>query len=162
MDPIITKTEKEVFLKLKTIQERNKFIQLFWKRHDPLPETNENEFFKEYMKRVSFADLNFGRGGLKKGSQTERGHFLLLFGPPLERHIYATSSELWPLELWYYRGEQQYGLPPYFYLIFYQPQGLGEYRLYYPGVEGPERLVIPSWSKALTRKTAYQAMKAIS
>ncbi|NIO48029.1 MAG: GWxTD domain-containing protein [Candidatus Aminicenantes bacterium] len=162
VDPIITKTEKEVFLKLKTIQERNKFIQLFWKRRDPLPDTSENEFFKEYMKRVSFADLNFGRGGVKKGSQTERGHFYLLLGPPLERHIYATSSELWPLELWYYKGEQQYGLPPYFYLIFYQPHGLGEYRLYYPGVEGPEKLVIPSGAQALTRTIAYQAMKKIS
>jgi GWxTD domain-containing protein len=162
VDPIITKTEKEVFLKLKTIQERNKFIQLFWKRRDSLPETSENEFFKEYMKRVSFADLNFGRGTSKKGSQTERGHFYLLLGPPLERHIYATSSELWPLELWYYKGEQQYGLPPYFYLIFYQPHGLGEYRLYHPGVEGPEKLVIPSGTQALTRTIAYRAMKAIS
>jgi len=162
VNPIITKTEKDVFLKLKTREERNKFIQLFWKRRDPLPETSENEFLKEYMKRVSFADLNFGRGTSKKGSQTERGHFYLLLGPPLERHIYATSSELWPLELWYYKGEQAYGLPPYFYLIFYQPQGLGEYRLYYPGVEGPENLVIPSGAKALTRTTAYQAMKQLS
>ena len=162
VDPIITKTEKEVFFKLKTRQERNKFIQLFWKRRDPLPDTSENEFFKEYMKRVSYSDLNFGRGTSKKGSQTERGHFYLLLGPPLERHIYATSSELWPLELWYYKGEQEYGLPPYFYLIFYQPQGLGEYRLYYPGVEGPETLVIPSGTRALTRTTAYRAVKAIS
>jgi GWxTD domain-containing protein len=160
--PIITKMEKEVFLILKTKQERDKFIQLFWKRRDPLEETNENEFFKEYMKRIRFADLNFGRGTSRKGSQTERGHFYLLLGPPLERHIYATSSDLWPLELWYYKGEQEYGLPPYFYLIFYQPQGLGEYRLYYPGVEGPEKLVIPSRAEALTRTTAYQAIKQIS
>jgi GWxTD domain-containing protein len=162
VDPIITKTEKEVFFKLRTNQERNKFIKLFWGRRDPLPDTNENEFFKEYLKRVSFADLNFGRGTSKKGSQAERGHFYLLLGLPLERHIYATNSKFWPLELWYYKGEQEYGLPPYFYLIFYQPQGLGEYRLYYPGVEGPETLVIPSGSRALTRTTAYQAMKAIS
>jgi len=160
--PIITKTEKEVFFKLKTNQERDKFIQLFWKRRDSLPETSENEFFKEYMKRTNFADLNFGRGGLKEGSQTERGYFYLLLGPPLERHIYATSSELWPLELWYYKGEQEYGLPPYFYLIFYQPQGLGEYRLYYPGTEGPEKLVIPSGARELTRATAYKAVKKIS
>ena len=117
--PIITKTEKEVFDKLKTKQERDKFIQLFWKRRDPLEETNENEFYKEYIKRISFADFNFGRGTSKKGSQTERGYFYLLLGPPLERHVFATSSELWPLELWYYKGEQEYGLPPYFYLIFY-------------------------------------------
>jgi GWxTD domain-containing protein len=163
VSPIITKTEREVFLKLKTNQERDKFIQLFWKRHDPLPDTEQNEFYEEYMKRVKFADLNFGRESSKRGSQTERGYFYLLLGPPLEKQAYATSSEVWPLELWLYKGEQEYGLPPFFYLIFYQPEGLGEYRLYYPGVEGPEKLVIPALSsRVLNRTTAYQMIKKIS
>jgi GWxTD domain-containing protein len=163
VSPIITRTEREVFLKLKTNQERDKFIQLFWKRRDPLPDTEQNEFYEEYMKRVRFADLNFGRESSKKGSQTERGYFYLLLGPPLERQIYATSSEVWPLELWFYKGEQEYGLPPFFYLIFYQPEGLGEYRLYRPGVEGPEKLAIPALSgRVLNRTTAYQMVKKIS
>ncbi len=163
VSPIITKAEREVFLKLRTNRERDKFIRLFWLRRDPLPETRENEFFQDYMKRVHFADTNFGYGSVKKGSQTERGYFYLLLGPPLERQIYATSSELWPLELWYYKGEQQYGLPPYFYLIFYQPQGMGEYRLYQPGMEGPEKLVVPSsLGRLVTRANAYQAIKKIS
>jgi len=163
VSPIITKIEREVFLKLKTKQERDKFIRLFWRKRDPLPDTEQNEFFKEYMKRVQFADLNFGRETSRKGSQTERGYFYLLLGPPLDRQIYATSSEVWPLELWYYKGEQEYGLPPYFYLIFYQPQGLGEYRLYHPGVEGPEKLTIPAQARqALTRTYAYNTIKKIS
>ena len=161
--PIITKAEKEVFLQLKTDRERDKFIQLFWKKRDPLPDTSKNEFYQEYMERLHFADLYFGYGSPKKGSQTERGYFYLLLGPPLERNIFATHSELWPLELWYYKGEQQYGLPPYFYLIFYQDRGIGEYRLYYPGVEGPEKLLIPSLTdRTLSRSKAYQAMKKIS
>jgi len=161
--PIITKAEKQVFLQLKTDRERDKFIQLFWKKRDPLPDTNENEFYQEYMTRLRFADLYFGHASPKRGSQTERGYFYLLLGPPLERNIFATHSELWPLELWYYKGEQQYGLPSYFYLIFYQDRGIGEYRLYYPGVEGPEKLLIPSLTgRTLSRSKAYQAMKKIS
>lgn len=161
--PIITKAEKEVFLQLKTDRERGKFIQLFWKKRDPLPDTNENEFYQEYMERIHFADLYFGHGSPKRGSQTERGYFYLLLGPPLERNIFATHSELWPLELWYYKGELQYGLPSYFYLIFYQDRGIGEYRLYYPGVEGPEKLLIPSITgRTLSRSKAYQAVKKIS
>lgn len=82
VSPIITKTEKDVFLKLNTDQERDKFISLFWSRRDPMPDTRENEFYQEYMKRVRFSDINFGHASFKKGSQTERGYFYLLLGPP--------------------------------------------------------------------------------
>jgi GWxTD domain-containing protein len=163
VSPIITKIEKEVFLELEIQQDRDRFIQLFWKRRDPLPDTEENEFYKEYMKRISFADRNFGRGTVKRGSQTERGYFYLLLGPPLERQIYDTYSQVWPLELWYYQGDQKYGLPPYFYLLFYQPRGIGEYRLYSPAGEGPEKLVIPSMAgQILNRATAFGIVKSIS
>lgn len=163
VSPIITKTEKEIFFKLKTEEERNRFIQVFWKQRDPLPDTNQNEFYKEYMSRVQFADANFGHETSKRGSQTERGYFYLLLGPPLERQLYSTSSKVLPLELWYYKGEIKFGLPPYFYLIFYQPQRLGEYRLYYPGVEGPEKLTIPSlYRQSLDRSGAFQIIREIS
>jgi GWxTD domain-containing protein len=160
--PIITKIEKEIFLQLKTNEERNRFIQIFWKQRDSMPDTSENEFYKDYMGRVRFSDFNFGRQSSKRGSQTERGYYYLLLGPPLERQIFDKQSQFLPLELWYYKGEVRFGLPPYFYLIFYQPQGIGEYRLYYPG-EGPEKLVIPSYSGAtLTREQAFKALKIIS
>jgi GWxTD domain-containing protein len=163
VSPIMTKAEREVFLKLKTSGEREKFIHFFWKQRDPLPDTEENEFKKEYMGRVTFADAQFGHSSPKRGSQTERGFFYLLLGPPLERYQYTTNSEILPLELWFYRGEERYGLPPYFYLIFYQPMGMGEFRLYSPGVEGPEKLVIPSMSsQVLNRNSAYQIIKHIS
>ena len=163
VSPIMTKAEREVFLKLKTPGERGKFIRFFWKQRDPLPDTEENEFEKEYMERVRFADANFGHGTPKRGSQTERGFFYLVLGRPLERYQYTTNSEILPLELWFYRGEERYGLPPYFYLIFYQPLGMGEFRLYSPGVEGPEKLVIPSMSsQVLNRSSAYQIVKRIS
>ena len=163
VEPIITKMEREIFLKLQKDEDRDKFIRFFWRARDPYPDTAENEFYKEYMERVAFANQNFGRGTGKKGSQTERGYHYLLLGPPLERTYFTTQSDIWPLELWFYKGEIELGLPAFFYLIFYQPQGSGEYRLYLPGVEGPEKLVIPAHvGPSLNRGKAYQAIKKIS
>ena len=159
--PIITQTEREIFLVLKP-EERTRFIQIFWKNRDPMPDTPENEFYVEYMKRVQFADANFGRQSSRKGSQTDRGYYYLLLGPPINRTIYDTVSQIIPLELWYYKGEPKYGLPSFFYLIFYQPDGIGEYRLYYPG-EGPDKLVSPQYAKStLSRDQAYNIIKEIS
>jgi GWxTD domain-containing protein len=162
--PIITKTERSVFLKLQTNADRAKFTRFFWRIRDPYPDTAENEFRKEYEERVRFADQNFGHFSPKRGSQTDRGFFYLLLGPPLERHQYTTQSEIWPLELWFYRGEVEHGLPGYFYLIFYQPEGLGDFRLYSPTVEGPEKLAIPITGSAgmLSRAAAYNAVQKVS
>lgn len=161
--PIITPLEREVFFKLKTDQERDKFISFFWKQRDPRPDTEVNEFYQEYMDRVAKADLLFTAGTGVRGSLTQRGYYYLLLGPPLERQIFATQSGLWPLELWFYKGEEKYGLPPYFYLIFYQPQGQGDYRLYHPGIEGPEKLVIPSLNRAtFDRESAYSFLRKVS
>lgn len=161
--PIMTSAERDIYLKLATPADREKFVSFFWKHRDPVPETPENEFRKEFDERVKFADLNFRSGTGQKGSRTERGFYYLLLGKPLERHIYSTHSQMWPLELWYCKGEERFGLPPYFYLIFYQPQGLGDYRLYHPAVEGPEKLVVPLlFGQTLNRPNAYQFLREIS
>lgn len=162
VSPIITKIEREVFLKLRTGPERDKFIVFFWRMRDTTPDTTENEFKKEYMERVRFADQTFGHDSPKRGSQTERGYYYLLLGPPLERRLFTTNSEVWPSELWFYKGAEEYGLPAYFYLIFYQPQGFGDYRLYYPGIEGPETLVVPQMSvNTSQRSQALQIVKKV-
>ena len=163
VSPIITRTEREIFTRLTTDSDREKFIRFFWRQRDTYPDTAENEFAKEYMERVRFADLNFGRESGRRGSQTERGYFYLLLGKPLERQLFTTLSQIWPVELWFYQGAVELGLPPYFYLVFYQPEGSGEYRLYSPGIEGPEKLVIPTMaSRSLTRSKAYQIIKEVS
>ncbi|MGB9892887.1 MAG: GWxTD domain-containing protein, partial [Candidatus Saccharicenans sp.] len=161
--PVITDAEKQVFFKLKTEQERDRFINLFWKIRDPNPETSENEFYREYMERVHFADNYFSIGSSRRGCLTERGFYYLLLGKPLERQIFATFSDIWPIELWFYKGDPKYGLPGYFYLLFYQPQGVGDYRLYYPGVDGPEKLAVPTLAReTLTRTKALEIIKSIN
>lgn len=162
--PIITKTERSVFQKLQTNADRAKFVRFFWRMRDPYPDTSENEFQKGYEERVRFADQNFGRYSPKRGSQTDRGFFYLLLGPPLERHQYTTHSEIWPVELWFYRGDVELGLPGYFYLLFYRPEGLGDFRLYSPTVEGPEKLALPITGSGgqLDRAAAYKAVQRVS
>jgi GWxTD domain-containing protein len=153
VSPIMTKIERDVFLKLRTGAERDKFIAFFWKMRDATPDTAKNEFKKDYMERVRFADQTFGRDSSTRGSQTERGYYYLVLGPPLERNLFTTASQVWPSELWFYEGATEYGLPDHFYLIFYQPHGIGDFRLYYPGVEGPEKLVTPQQSVRRSRSS---------
>ena len=162
--PILTKTERAVFNRLQTNADRAKFVRFFWRTRDPLPDTAENEFQKEYEERVRYADENFGRFSPKRGSQTDRGFFHVVLGKPLERTTFATQSQVWPLELWFYKGDEAFGLPSYFYLIFYQPDGIGDYRLYSPSVEGPEKLAVPTLGSgvAVTRSTAVTAIQGVS
>jgi GWxTD domain-containing protein len=163
VSPILTRTERAVFQKLQTNAEREKFVRFFWRMRDPLPDTTANEFQKEYEERVRFTDQNFGHYSPKRGSQTDRGYYYLVLGPPLERHFFTTQSEVWPLELWFYKGAQEYGLPDYFYLIFYQPEGIGDFRLYSPGVEGPEKLAVPTMGGgAMNRSRAVEAIRKAS
>ncbi len=160
VSPILTRTERAVFQKLQTNAEREKFVRFFWRMRDPLPDTTANEFQKEYEERIRFADQNFGRSSPKRGSQTDRGFFYLVLGPPLERHYFTTESAVWPNELWFYKGAQEYGLPDYFYLIFYQPEGIGDYRLYSPGVDGPEKLAVPNMGGGnMNRSQAVEAIR---
>jgi GWxTD domain-containing protein len=164
VSPILTKIERTVFLKLQTNADRAKFVRFFWRMRDPLPDTAANEFQKEYEDRVLFADRNFGHFSPKRGSQTDRGFYYLLLGPPLERTFFTTQSFIWPMELWFYKGAEEYGLPGYFYLVFYQPEGLGDFRLYSPTVEGPEKLVVPALGNAqqLTRANALTTLRDVS
>jgi GWxTD domain-containing protein len=164
VSPIMTKAERSVFSKLPTNADRAKFVRFFWRARDPLPDTKENEFQKEYEERIRYADQTFGHDSPKRGSQTDRGYFYLVLGKPLERTSFTTQSQVWPLELWFYKGDEEHGLPPYFYLIFYQPEGIGDFRLYSPTMEGPEKLAIPTLGNgvAMTRRTALGAIKPIS
>jgi GWxTD domain-containing protein len=163
VSPILTKTEREVFLKLQTNAEREKFARFFWRVRDSAPDTTENEFQKEYLDRVRFADQNFGHYSPKRGSQTDRGYYYVLLGPPLERSLFTTQSEVWPSELWFYKGAVEFGLPGYFYLLFYQPEGIGDFRLYSPGMDGPEKLVVSQTSgRSSPRSQAIQLIKKIN
>ncbi len=80
---IITRHERKVFLELPDA-EKPAFIEEFWRRRNPDPDSMENEFKEQYEKRVEEAAHLF-RNESKPGWLTDRGRILVLFGPPDDR-----------------------------------------------------------------------------
>jgi GWxTD domain-containing protein len=73
--------EKKEWSAVKTDEDAEKFISLFWARRDPEPRTPANEYKQLFDARVEQADKSFGLGK-KRGALTERGKILILVGPP--------------------------------------------------------------------------------
>jgi len=98
---IITGKEEKAFLKLPD-SEKDKFIEEFWKRRDPYPTTEENEFKTQYFDLINQANRLFLSEG-KPGWLTDRGRIYILFGPPMERitNPLGTGSMRCG-EIWYY------------------------------------------------------------
>lgn len=97
---IITPEEKKIFLEMPE-SERKRFVEDFWKRRDPDPDTEENEYKVEYYKRIEQANKLF-RGEGRPGWLTDRGRIYILFGPPTERHTFPMESRGYCREVWYY------------------------------------------------------------
>jgi len=140
---IITDKERKAFLKLKTDKQRDLFIKMFWKMRDPTPGTPRNEYKEEHYRRLAMAEKLFRDEG-KPGWMTERGKFYILLGKPQDIERYDGMGRFYPVEVWYYQGDPAKGLPSQFRLVFYQDPGTFEYKLYYPGIDAPQKL-IPTW-----------------
>jgi GWxTD domain-containing protein len=79
---IITDEERKVFKTLQTDDERQTFIENFWLRRDPTPDTEENEFREEHYRRIAYANDRFASG--IPGWKTDRGRIYIEYGPPDE------------------------------------------------------------------------------
>src|SRR5215216_2001500 len=79
---IITDDERKAFKALKTDEERDQFIEQFWLRRDPDPDTPENEYRDEYHERVQYANEHYASG--IPGWKTDRGRIYIMFGKPHE------------------------------------------------------------------------------
>ncbi len=159
VSPIITPTEEKIFYKLKTDREREEFIKLFWTQRDPTPLTPENEFKKEYYKRLEYVNRFFGREEGKPGWATERGKFYLLLGPPKTIDRYDGMGRLYPTEVWFYSVSPKYGVPANFNLVFYKPDWSNEYLLYSPNQDGPGALIGAFSGDKNDYKSAYEYVK---
>ena len=137
-DPILTQAERDAFKKLATDDEREKFIEDFWRVRDPDPDTEENEFKQQFYERVAYANEHFSSG--KPGRLTDRGRIYIKFGKPDEIESHPTggrydrpwsegggSTSTYPFEKWFYRylPNIRSGIE----LEFVDPTGSGEYRL---------------------------------
>lgn len=138
---IITPREKEVFEQLSSDEERDLFIEAFWRERDPTPGTLRNEFREEHERRVEYANRTLGRETPRSGWQTDRGRIYIQLGEPRDIGRYYDPRGFWPMELWSYEANTRAsGLPPFFYVLFYRPEMNGEYVIYDPFTDGPGRL----------------------
>jgi GWxTD domain-containing protein len=138
---IITEAEREVFLGVEGFEEREYFIEAFWQRRDPVPATKENEFKTEHYERLDYANRFLGRDAPRPGWQTDRGRFWIILGKPRQRELFDGRNEIVSADLWIYQGDTKLGLPPRFNLLFFKKEDIGEYELYHPMSDGPDRLV---------------------
>ena len=111
---IITDEEKSAFMQLSNDEERDQFIEAFWQRRDPTPDTEENEFKEEHYRRIAYANEHYAAG--IPGWKTDRGRMYIVFGPAdeIESHPSGGSYErpmeegggetsTFPFEHWRYR-----------------------------------------------------------
>ncbi|HEX8735503.1 MAG TPA: GWxTD domain-containing protein [Pyrinomonadaceae bacterium] len=135
---IITKDERKAFNTLTTDEERENFIENFWRRRDPNPDTEENEYREEYYERIAYANEHFSSG--IPGWKTDRGRIYISFGKPdsIESHPSGGSydrpsyegggnTSTYPFEVWFYRHLDTVG--DGIEIEFVDPSGTGEYRI---------------------------------
>jgi GWxTD domain-containing protein len=111
---IITDEELSAFKHLSNDEERDQFIENFWLRRNPNPDSPENEYREEHYARIAYANEHFAAG--KAGWRTDRGHIYIAYGKPdsIDSHPSGGSYErpmeegggntsTFPFETWHYR-----------------------------------------------------------
>jgi GWxTD domain-containing protein len=151
---IITDEERSVFKKLSTDEEREQFIESFWLRRDPTPDTMENEFKEEHYRRIAYANERFASG--IPGWKTDRGRIYITFGPPdeIESHPSGGTYErpieegggttsTYPFEKWRYRYLEGVGFQNDIIIEFVDPTMTGEYRMTMDPSEKDALMMVP-------------------
>jgi GWxTD domain-containing protein len=136
---IITKDEREEFLKLTSDEARDQFVKDFWEVRNPTPGSETNTYKEEIYQRIAFANARFGVGSGTDGWRTDRGRVYISLGPPQQKQYFRNAANLRPMEVWFYANANP-ALPTAFHLIFFDRNGTGEYRLYSPYFDGPDKL----------------------
>ena len=136
---IITKDERDRFLKLTSDEARDKFIKDFWEVRNPTPGSEVNTYREEHYQRIAFANSRFGVGSGTDGWRTDRGHVYIVLGPPQSKMTYRNAANLRPLEYWFYANSYP-ALPQAFYVLFYDRNGTNDYVTYSPYNDGPDKL----------------------
>src|SRR6476659_1522145 len=149
---IITDEERTTFKRLSTDEEREQFIEGFWLRRDPTPDSIENEFKEEHYRRIAYANEHYASG--IPGWKTDRGRMYIMWGPADEVESHPTggtydrpmdegggSTTTYPWETWRYRYME--GIGENVIWEFVDPSGSGEYHLTMDPGEKDARLHVP-------------------
>ncbi|MBK5292748.1 MAG: GWxTD domain-containing protein [Acidobacteriia bacterium] len=150
---IITDEERTAFKRLATDEEREQFIEQFWLRRDPTPDSMENEFKEEHYRRIAYTNERFASG--IPGWKTDRGRIYIAYGPPdeIESHPSGGTYErpieegggttsTYPFEKWRYRWIE--GVNTDVIIEFVDPTMTGEYRMTMDPSEKDALLYVPN------------------
>jgi len=149
---IITDEERQAWKRFQTDEERQQFVEQFWLRRDPSPDTEENEYKEEHYRRIAFSNERYASG--IPGWKTDRGRIYITFGPadeieshpsggsyqrPIEEGGGTTST--FPFEKWRYRWIE--GVGSDIQIEFVDPTMTGEYRMTMDPSEKDALLYVP-------------------
>jgi GWxTD domain-containing protein len=150
---IITDEERTAFKRMSTDEEREQFIEQFWLRRDPTPDSQENEFKEEHYRRIAYSNERYASG--IPGWKTDRGRIYIAFGPPdeIESHPSGGTYErpieegggttsTYPFEKWRYRWIE--GIGTDVNIEFVDPTMTGEYRMTMDPSEKDALLYVPN------------------
>jgi GWxTD domain-containing protein len=149
---IISDEERTAFKRLQTDEEREQFIEQFWLRRDPTPDSIENEFKEEHYRRIAYTNENFASG--IPGWKTDRGRIYITYGPPDEKETHPSggtyerpteegggTTSTFPFEQWRYRYIEGVGTD--IIIEFVDPTMSGEYRMTMDPSEKDALLYVP-------------------
>jgi len=149
---IITDEERAAFKRLQTDEEREQFIENFWLRRDPTPDTVENEFKEEHYRRIAYANEHYASG--IPGWKTDRGRIYIVYGPPDEIEDHSSGgfyerppeegggeTSTYPFQQWRYRYID--GIGNNVVLEFVDPTMSGEFHLTMDPSEKDALLYVP-------------------
>jgi GWxTD domain-containing protein len=149
---IITDEERAAFKRLQTDEEREQFIEQFWLRRDPTPDTIENEFKEEHYRRIAYANEHFASG--IPGWKADRGRIYIAYGPPDEIEDHSSggtyerpieegggTTSTYPFQQWRYRYIE--GIGNNIIIEFVDPTMSGEFRMTMDPSEKDALLYVP-------------------
>jgi GWxTD domain-containing protein len=149
---IITPEERQAFLHLQTNEEREQFIEQFWQRRNPDPDSVDNTVKEEHYRRIAYANEHFSSG--VAGWRTDRGRIYIMWGPPdsIETHTQGDmynrpmsegggTTQTYAYEDWTYHYLP--GIGENITLEFVDPTGTGEFHLTTDPSEKDALLYVP-------------------
>jgi len=130
-------------------------LRMFWKARDTTPGTPQNEYMVDYYARRGYAEAHYD------GIRTDRGRIYVLLGKPAEVQNFSGSEKVVDCELWIYQNEGRRGLPPMLYLLFYRRDNLGDYVLFYPGLNSSLEILSTSYMRgSVSKARAYRIIQS--
>ena len=158
---IITGEERKAFIQMSTDDERENFIEQFWLRRDPTPDSMENEYKEEHYRRIAYTNERYASG--IPGWRTDRGRIYIAYGPPDEIESHPSGGQYqrpydegggftstYPFEIWRYRWIE--GIGSDILLEFVDPTMTGEYRLTMDPSEKDALLFVPGAGLTLSEQ----------